>query len=67
MFAPKKPAFAEEKPDDSLPSLPQPPYREPSKLIVPTPIHPLLLSVIRIRGVAVGRLVCWARQQRDPV
>ena|SRR5208283_4263804 len=66
-LAPKRPAFAEEKPHDSLPSLPRPPHREPSKLIAPTPIHPPLPSVIRIRGVAVGRLVCLKRQQRDPV
>jgi len=65
-FAPKKPAIAEEKPDHSLPSLPRPPHREPSKLIAPTPIHPPLPSVIRIRGIPVGRLVCRKRQQRDP-
>ncbi len=51
-FAPKKPAIAEEKPGDSLPSLPRPPHREPSKSIAPTPIHPPLPSVIRIRGIA---------------
>ena len=55
-FVPKEPAFAEEKPGDSLPSLPLPPHREPSKGIVPTPIHPPLAFVVRIRCAAVGRL-----------
>jgi hypothetical protein len=49
-----------------LPSLPRPPHRELSKLNAPTPIHPPLPSVIRIRGDAVDRLVCRQRQQRDP-
>ncbi len=65
-FAPKKPALAEEKPGDSPPSLLPPPHREPSKSIAPTPIHPPLSSVIWIRGIAVGQLVCRKRQQRKP-
>jgi hypothetical protein len=59
-------AVSREKPGDSLPSLPRPPHREPFKSIAPTPIHPPLSPVIRIRGVAVDRLVCWKRQQRNP-
>ena len=31
----------------------RPPHREPSKSIAPTPIHPPLVSMTRIRGVAV--------------
>jgi len=62
-LAPKSPAFAAGKPGDSLPSLLRPPHREPSKSIAPTPIHPSLPSVIRICGVAVGRLACRKRQE----
>ncbi len=62
---PKQPAFAEEKPGDSLRSLPRLPHREPSKSIAPTPIHPPLPSVIRFAVFASGRSACRKRQQRD--
>src|ERR1035437_2257147 len=41
-FARKESAFAEEKPNDSLQSLPRPSHREPSKSVSSGPIHPPL-------------------------
>ena len=66
MFFIEKPLAVLEKPGDLPSSLPRPPHRGPSKSIAPTPIHPPLSFVIRIRGVTVGRLVCGKRQQRNP-
>src|ERR1035437_4618403 len=54
-----------EKPHYAPPSLHGPPHREPFELTAPTLTYPRSATVIRIRGVAVGRPDCWKQQQRD--
>jgi len=63
---PKRSAFAARKLGDSLPPLPRPPHRKPSKSIAPTPIDPSFPSVIPA-ATGIGQVLGVELAQPGPL